>query len=100
MAATGKSTATSSMTAAAGTVPPAEGAKPKEAAKPVPAVRRPEPDLEALEGGKHADVDCLEIARSSKWRGRYKASTTAALDCFCASAFRSRRTFLDRIEAL
>ena len=70
MAATGKSTAGSSVTAAAGTGPPAEGAKPKEAAKPVPAARRAEPDLEALEQGKPADVDCLEIARKSKWRGR------------------------------
>ena len=84
MAATGKSAAGSSVTAAAGTALPAEGAKPKEAAKPVPAARRPEPDLEALEQGKPAGVDCLEIARKSKWRGRCVSSITADLFWLCA----------------
>ena len=84
MAATGKSTVGSSVTAAAGAVPPAEGVKPKEAAKPAPAARRPEPDLEALEQGKPADMDCLEIARKSKWRGRCITSTIAVSICVWA----------------
>ena len=63
------------MTAAAGGAEPAEGAKPKEATKPVPAARRPEPDLEALERGKPADTDCLDIARKTKWRGRCTIQT-------------------------
>ena len=85
MAATGKNKAGSSMTAEAGGAKPAEGARPKEAAKPVPIARRSEPDLAALERGPPADVDCLDIARKSKWRGRCTTHIIAALECVPAS---------------
>jgi len=59
MAATGKSKAGGSSMAA-----DISSAKPKEGA------RRPEPDLEAADKSKSADIDRLEIARGKKWRGR------------------------------
>lgn len=59
MAATGKSKAGgSSMTANISSAKPKEGAA------------QPEPDLEAAEQSKSADIDRLEIARGKKWRGR------------------------------
>ena len=76
MAATGKSTTGSGPAAEAGGARPAQGAKveeaarPKEGAKTMAAARRSEPDLEALERGRPADVDRLDIARTGKWRGR------------------------------
>lgn len=39
-------------------------------AKPKQGVRRGEPDLEAAQLAKPADVGRLEIPRNSKWRGR------------------------------